>query len=48
MPKALKRPKLDLKKVVKQIGEAAERVEQTSESVRNASAQAKRATKKLS
>jgi hypothetical protein len=39
---------LDLKKVAKQIGNVAERVENTSEDVRVASAQAKRMSKKLS
>lgn len=49
LPRSLKpSKKLDLKKVVKQLSEAAERVEQASESVRNASAQTKKATKKLS
>jgi hypothetical protein len=38
----------DLKKVAKQIGNLAERVEHTSEDVRMASAQAKRMSKKLS
>ena len=39
---------LDLKKVAKQIGNVAERLENTSEDVRMASAQAKRMSKKLS
>lgn len=40
--------KIDLKNVMKQLGDAAERVEHASEDVRVASAQAKRVTKKLS
>jgi hypothetical protein len=39
---------IDLKKVAKQIGKAAEKVESTSEDVRMASQQAKRMSKKLS
>jgi hypothetical protein len=39
---------IDLKKVAKRIGNVAERVENTSEDVRVASAQAKRMSKKLS
>jgi len=39
---------LNAKKLVKQIGDFAERVEHTSEDVRKASSQAKRVTKELS
>lgn len=48
MPRSLKPGKLDMKKVVKQLGDVAERVESASDAVRNASAQTKRVTKKLS
>jgi hypothetical protein len=48
LPRALKPSKLDLKKVVKQVGDVADRVESASEGVRKASAQTKRVTKKLS
>ena len=41
-------PRIDLKKVAKQVGDVAERVEHVSEDVRVASAQAKRMTKNLS
>ena len=48
LPRDLRPGSLDLKKVAKQIGNVAERVEHTSEDVRVASAQAKRVSKKLS
>jgi hypothetical protein len=47
VPRALTPGKFDLKRVAKQIGDIAERVEHTSEDVRVASAQAKRVSKKL-
>ncbi|HEX4717758.1 MAG TPA: hypothetical protein VH300_04450 [Thermoleophilaceae bacterium] len=40
--------KLDVKKAAKQLGDIAERIEQTSDDVRLASAQVKRVTKRLS
>jgi hypothetical protein len=45
---ALKAGKIDVKKVAKQLSNVAERVENTSEDVRVASAQAKRVAKNLS
>ena len=48
LPRSLKPGRIDLKKAVKQLSEAAERVEHASESVRMASAQTKSVTKKLS
>jgi hypothetical protein len=48
LPRQLSPSNLDLKKVAKQIGNFAERLEHTSEDVRMASAQAKRMSKKLS
>jgi hypothetical protein len=45
---SLKPGKMDLKKVVKELGDVAERVENASENVRSASAQTKKMTKKLS
>jgi hypothetical protein len=48
MPRTVSPGKIDLKKVAKQVGNVAERVEKTSEDVRTASAQAKRVAKNLS
>jgi excinuclease UvrABC helicase subunit UvrB len=52
MPQGIKRPnfhapKVDVKKVAKQVGNLAERVEHVSEDVRVVSAQTKRMTKNL-
>lgn len=47
VPRALTPSRFDLKRVVRQIGDIAERVEHTSEDVRVASAQARRVSKKL-
>jgi hypothetical protein len=46
-PRSMKPPSIDMKKVVKKVGNVAERVEKTSEDVRVASSQAKRVTKSL-
>jgi len=48
LPRELRPGNLDLKTLAKQIGDLAERVEQTSEDVRVASARAKRMSKKFS
>ena len=48
LPRDLKPGKLDVKKLAKQVGTAADRLERVSEDVRMASAQAKRMSKKLS
>jgi hypothetical protein len=48
MPRSLKPPSIDMKKVAGQLSNVAERVEKTSEDVRVASGQAKRVTKSLS
>jgi hypothetical protein len=48
LPREVMPNNLDLKKLAKQVGDFAERLEHTSEDVRMASAQAKRMSKKLS
>jgi hypothetical protein len=48
VPRELTPGNFDLKKVAKQVGDVAERLESTSEDIRVASGQAKRMTKKLS
>jgi hypothetical protein len=48
LPREIMPSNLDLKKLAKQVGDFAERLEHTSEDFRMASAQAKRMSKKLS